>query len=127
MKIFEKKPEFIAATCPKCGGRLELDVNFEVAYCSDCGTQCIIRNAQKKIKRTPLEKIIEFAEKQNNTRRQDLQELERKSLEKKKLNDELRKKKREERNIWWSKHWLKVTIISLIVFIISLIYNYLTL
>ena len=61
MKIFEKKPEFIAATCPKCGGRLELDVNFEVAYCSDCGTQCIIRNAQKKIKRTPLDKIIEFS------------------------------------------------------------------
>ena len=33
----KKKPEFVAATCPKCGGRLELDVNFEVAYCADCG------------------------------------------------------------------------------------------
>ena len=120
MKIFEKKPEFIAATCPKCGGRLELDVNFEVAYCADCGTQCIIKNAKKKVKRTPLDKIIEFAEKQNNTRRQDLQELERKSLEQKKINDELRAKKLEERNIWWSKHWLKVTIIGLIVFVISL-------
>lgn len=127
MKIFEKKPEFIAATCPKCGGRLELDVNFEVAYCADCGTQCIIKNAQKKIKRTPLDKIIEFAEKQNNTRRQDLQELHRKELEKRKQNDIIRENKRQERRIWWNKHWLKVTIIILIVFIISLIYNYLTL
>ena len=126
MKIFEKKPEFIAATCPKCGGRLELDVNFEVAYCADCGTQCIIRNAKKKSKRTSLDKIIEFIEKQNNTRRQDLKELERKSLEYKRFNDELKTKKKEARNMWWSKHWLKVTIISLIVFVISLIYNYLT-
>lgn len=126
MKIFEKKPEFIAATCPKCGGRLELDVNFEVAYCSDCGTQCIIRNAQKKIKRTPLDKIIEFAEKQNNTRRQDIQDLQRKEVERRKALNEIKEKKRLERREWWNKHWLKVTIISLIVFIISLIYNYLT-
>ena len=127
MKIFNNnKPEFIAATCPKCGGRLELDVNFEVAYCADCGTQCIIKNAKKRVKRTPLDKIIEFAEKQNNTRRQDLQEIQRKQFEKQLLNKEIREKKRQERNVWWSNHWLKVTIISLIVFIISLIYNYLT-
>lgn len=39
MSILNKKPEFVAATCPKCGGVLELDSNFEVAYCSNCKTQ----------------------------------------------------------------------------------------
>lgn len=37
MSIFDKQPKFVAATCPKCGGVLELDANFEVAYCSECG------------------------------------------------------------------------------------------
>ena len=50
MNILNKKPEFIAATCPKCGGVLELDSNFEVAYCSNCKTQCIIKNVKKKTK-----------------------------------------------------------------------------
>ena len=38
--------------------------------------------------------------------------------------NELKEKRRDERNIWWNKHWLKVVIISLIVFVISLIYNF---
>ena len=125
MNIFNKKVEFIAAVCPKCGGRLELDVNFEVAYCSNCGTQCIIRNAKKRVKRSSLDKILEFAEKQNNVRRHDIQEYQRKKNEKKQLDEELRIQRKEERKQWWSKHWLKITIISLIVFIISLFYNYL--
>ena len=126
MKIFDRKPEFIAATCPHCGGKLELDVNFEVAYCKDCGTQCIIKNVRKRVKRTPLEKILEFTERQYNINRQDIQENKRMSLEKEKIKNELKEKRRDERNIWWNKHWLKVVIISLIVFVISLIYNYLT-
>lgn len=122
--MFGKKPEFIAATCPKCGGKLELDVNFEVAYCADCGTQCIIKNVKKKVKQTTLDKIIELADKQNHTRRQDAQEAERLRLEREKLRKEEREKKKIERNEWWSKHWLKVVIIGLIVFTISLIYDY---
>ena len=48
MIIFDKQPKFVAATCPKCGGVLELDASFEVAYCSECGTQCIIQNVKKR-------------------------------------------------------------------------------
>ena len=43
MNIFNKQPKFFAAKCPNCGGRLELDSDFEVAYCADCGSQCIIK------------------------------------------------------------------------------------
>lgn len=125
MNIFNKKPEFIAATCQKCGGRLELDVNFEVAYCSECGTQSIIRNAKKRVKRTPLDKIIEFTEKQCNVRRQDHQQAIKLEEEKKKEKNKIREKKRLDRKLWWSKHWLKVVIITLIVFVISLVYDYL--
>ena len=48
MSILNKQPKFVAATCPKCGGVLELDASFEVAYCSECGTQCFIQNVKKK-------------------------------------------------------------------------------
>ena len=72
MSIFNKQPKFVAATCPKCGGVLELDASFEVAYCSECGTQCIIQNfKKKKIKRTPLDKVIGFVERQQQIKRQD--------------------------------------------------------
>ena len=44
MSIFEKKSKFVAAIYPKCGGVLESDANVEVVYCSECGTQCVIKN-----------------------------------------------------------------------------------
>lgn len=54
MGLINKKPEFIAAVCLLCGGNLELDSNFEIARCKDCGAESIIRNVNKKKKREVL-------------------------------------------------------------------------
>ena len=52
MGLINKKPEFIAAVCPLCGGNLELDSNFEIARCKECGAESIIRNVNKKKKKS---------------------------------------------------------------------------
>ena len=126
MNIFNKQPKFIAATCPKCGGRLELDADFEVAICADCGFQSIIQNAKKKkIRKTPLDKVIGFVERQQSIIRQDAQEKQRIEQEKQNKKDEIKHQKKEERKLWWQKHWLKVVIISMIIIILSFVANYL--
>ena len=95
MSVFNKQPKFVAATCPKCGGVLELDSNFEVAYCSECGTQCVIQNLKKKkMKKTSLDKVIDFVERQQQIKRQD-------KIEKKQKEEEEQKKAEE----WLKKYW----------------------
>ena len=109
MSIFNKQPKFVAATCPKCGGVLELDASFEVAYCSECGTQCIIQNfKKKKIKRTPLDKVIGFVERQQQIKRQD-------RIEKIQKEEEEQRKAEE----WLKKYWwiFIITLLSLFIFI----------
>ena len=96
MKVFDKQPKFIAAKCPSCGGRLELDADFEVAYCTDCGTQCIIKHAKKR-KKGALDKIFNFVERQQSIYRQDIKERERKILEQKKINYGIKQERRNER------------------------------
>ena len=75
MKLFKsKKPEFIAAICPECGGKLELDDNFETAFCTECGAHCIVENVVKKSKlkkQTNLDKIIGYIERRQDLRRKD--------------------------------------------------------
>ncbi len=51
MGLLNKKPEFVAAVCPLCGDNLELDANFEIARCKDCGAESIIRNVNEKEKK----------------------------------------------------------------------------
>ena len=96
MSILNRQPKFVAATCPKCGGVLELDASFEVAYCSECGTQCFIQNVKKrKIKKTPLDKVIGFVERQQQIKRQD-------RIEKKQKEEEEQRKAEEWlKNYWW--------------------------
>ncbi len=48
MKVFKRKIEFISAKCPECNGNLEFDSNIEIATCSNCGAQCLVKNFRKK-------------------------------------------------------------------------------
>ena len=77
MKIFNKEPKFIIAQCPKCGGSLELDTNYETAYCQNCGMQYIVQNVdkKKKPKRTNFEMIMDFVERERDLKRKDKIEL----------------------------------------------------
>lgn len=96
MGLINKKPEFIAAVCPLCGGNLELDSNFEIARCKDCGAESIIRNVnKKKKKRSSLEVVVDYVE-----RRQDLHRADKREKEKKKEEEQ---KKAEEtiKRYWW--------------------------
>ena len=40
--------ELIPAVCPQCGGKLEVPVHLERAYCVYCGTQIIIERKVEK-------------------------------------------------------------------------------
>ena len=114
MSILNKQPKFVAATCPKCGGVLELDASFEVAYCSECGTQCFIQNVKKKkVKKTPLDKVIGFVERQQQIKRQD-------KIEKKQKEEEEQQKA----EAWLKKYWwiFLVIFIMLYTFIGVMVY-----
>ena len=50
MKVFSKEPKFMICECVKCGGPLEMDANFETAYCENCGRTYVVRNVDKKKK-----------------------------------------------------------------------------
>ena len=125
MKIFSRRPEFIAAVCPRCGGRLELDSNFEIGYCKEYGSQVIIQNVNKKYQFDSIDKLTSFIDKQQSLIRQDKIELERKLELEKQQKLMIKEKRRLERKLWWSKHYKKVIIISVIVVVISYIIKYL--
>ena len=115
MKVFNKQPKFVEATCPKCGGVLELDANFEVAYCSKCGTQYIIQNVKKKkLKKTSLDKVIGFVERQQQIKRQD-------KIEKKEKQAEEERKNKE----WLKKYWWIFVVVFIVIFIFLGIMAYL--
>ena len=93
MGLFKKRVNFISAICPECKGHLELDGNLERAFCQYCGAQCIVENLQKKErKRTNLETVLDFVERQQNLRRQDRQERQRRKDEEERKEEEFRKK-----------------------------------
>ena len=93
MGLFKKQVKFISAICPECKGHLELDGNLERAFCQYCGAQCIVENVQRKErKRTNLETVLDFVERQQNLRRQDKQEQQRRRAEEEKKSEEFRKK-----------------------------------
>ena len=126
MKIFKhnKKIEFIPAVCPKCGGRLEIDSSFEVAYCKDCGFQVFIKNA-KRGERGLFDKVLGAFERQQEFLRQDIQEEKRKEMEYQlRLHNE-RRLKGEKRSLWWHANWWKLALIGLAVIILSMISSYL--
>lgn len=96
INIFKKKASFIACECPKCGGNLELDSEMKLAFCKECGVQCVVADLPRRHekKKTNLETVISFVERQQNLYRQD-------KIEKQKL-QEIEDKKNAE---WWSKYW----------------------
>ena len=78
MKFFNKEPKFTAAVCPRCGGRFELDSNYEIGYCKECGSQVVVQNVNKKYQFDPIDKLTSFIDKQQSLIRQDKAELEKK-------------------------------------------------
>lgn len=84
-------------------------------------TNKIVRYYIKKyeLKRTKIN------QKTQSIIRQDAQEKQRIEQEKQNIKDEIKLQKKEERKLWWQKHWLKVVIISIIVIILSFVANYL--
>lgn len=125
MKFFSKEPKFTAAVCPRCGGRLELDSNYEIGYCKECGSQVIVQNVNKKYQFDPIDKLTSFIDKQQSLIRQDKAELEKKAMLEKQQKLMIKEKRKLERKIWWSKHYKKVIIISVIVVVLSYIMKYL--
>ena len=73
MGLFKRKPKFIAAVCPQCGGNLEMDADLQTAYCTKCGAHCLIEDVQirKPKKETPLQTVVGFVERQSDLNRKD--------------------------------------------------------
>ena len=73
MGLFKRKPKFIAAVCPQCGGNLEMDSQLQTATCAKCGAQCLVEDVQirKPKKETPLQTVVGFVERQADINRRD--------------------------------------------------------
>ncbi len=73
MGLFKRKPKFIAAVCPQCGGNLEMDADLQTAYCTKCGAHCLVEDVQirKPKKETPLQTVVGFVERQADLNRKD--------------------------------------------------------
>lgn len=118
MNIFKnKKVDFIPAICPNCKCNLEIDSNFEVAYCTTCGLRCIISDRlNKKQKQTNLDKVISFVERQQNIKREI------------KRQEEIKQEKLDEENKqFWKKYgWLLIVfliVLFIFIFIIDILEN----
>lgn len=83
MNFFGKNkhaPQYFPATCPKCGGNLELSADRTLAICQRCGMQLIVRGAlSEKKKECTLDKIIAFFERQQSVYRSDRKAKEQKA------------------------------------------------
>ena len=74
MLFGKKKPNFIAAVCPRCNANLEMDAELETAFCTNCNAHCIIENAERKSKKRPkkaLDSVLDFVERQQAIRRKE--------------------------------------------------------
>ena len=111
MSLFErKKVVFIPAVCPRCECNLEIDSNFEVAYCPTCGLRCIIdEHLGKKQKQSNFDKVISFVERQQNIKR-----------ELKKQEEIKYEKQNQENKLFWKKYgWIFIlSFVTLFIFAI---------
>ncbi len=114
MKIFQKEIKFVSAVCPKCNGNLQLDANLERAFCQYCGAQCIVENAaQSKKRKSKLEIVLDFVERQQAQLKQEELERARQSAERKRIKREEKERKRQngEKN-FFQKYWRLLTLIG---------------
>ena len=116
INIFKRKASFIACECPKCKGNLELDSEMKVAFCQNCGVQCVVTNIQKhhEKKKSNLEIVISFVERQQSLLRKDKLEKEKQRIVEEKKSSE-----------WWSKYWWILPLILAICFVITFVMAYL--
>ena len=84
MKLFTKEPKFMSCECIKCGAPLELDVNYETAFCEKCRMTYVVRNVDKKKrrKRSNFEMVIDFIERERDLKRKDRIEIQKEKKEK---------------------------------------------
>lgn len=94
MGLFKRKPKFIAAVCPQCGGNLEMDADLQTAYCTKCGAHCLIEDVQirKPKKETPLQTVVGFVERQSDLNRKDRAARRQQREEEKRMHEEEAKK-----------------------------------
>ena len=95
MNFFKKKVSFTSAICPRCGENLTLVSSLEIAFCQNCGAQCIVENVTKKSSKTTFDKIIYFVERQQEIRRKEKVEKQRQLAEEQKRNAKWLREK------WW--------------------------
>ena len=102
MGLFKKQIKFVSAICPECKGHLELDSSLTKAFCQYCGAQCVVENAPKNAKkRSGLETVLEFVERQQDLRRQDRRERERAEEERERAMEESDREQRENLRKYW--------------------------
>ncbi len=127
MGLFGKKIKFTSAICPQCKGNLKVDSNLEMAYCQYCGAQCIVENAPKrKEKKSALETVLGFVEKQQEARKQEKAEAERKEEERKAREREEKERKSRERGEKVKAHFQKSWWIYVVGFSIICLLGFLT-
>lgn len=83
MKIFSKEPKFMTCECIKCGGPIEMDANYETAYCERCRMTYVVRNVDKKKrrKRSRFEMVMDFIERERDLKRKDKIEFQKETKE----------------------------------------------
>ncbi|MGN0767842.1 MAG: hypothetical protein ACI4M8_00650 [Christensenellales bacterium] len=102
----EKSQE--AVTCPNCCARMEKSKNTNTAVCPYCGTQIAISEP----KRSGLQEIIGFTERQINAHR------EKKEREERERKEKIERIKRFLKKYWWA--FLLIYIAELIIAIVIL-------
>lgn len=109
----KKDIKFIPATCPRCSGNLEIDSNFEIVYCLQCGLKCVIDDKvsrKRKQKITTFDKVIGFVERQQTIKRKEKQVKLQKQGEEEQRNRE-----------WWKKYWWVLPTIFVVLYAVIIV------
>lgn len=94
MNLFKKEIKVTKLSCLECNKPLEIDSNFETAFCSNCGAKYVVENIKHRSrKKSKYEITLDFIEKQQNILRKEKIERQRQKEEKEIESKENEKKK----------------------------------